>query len=155
MSAAPLLRFQKITERLVEMLLLADKVKTASKCILDLYTLNDSWIEFAERESCSEEYRETWSFKAIREEAKKKIDRIELEIAKLRKLLSSLMTTCLSRTVLDFKSMFRTKVPLLFKNLDDAHITNQISNILRFELSYIHQKNRSGTRKYTYGNQDC
>jgi len=63
---------------------------------------------------------------------------LQIELKRLQRLLSSLKSYQLSRTLIDRKSAFRTKVQLLFKNLDDAHITKIVPRFLRKTFSCTH-----------------
>jgi len=67
------------------------------------------------------------------------------KLKKLSQALNSLMNHGLVSLIMDFKSIFRTKIPILFKNLDDAHIAQLIERITTINLSF----NRSLPRKWT------
>lgn len=73
------------------------------------------------------------------EEAKPSYDELVAELNKLLKLLASLKSFNLSRLIIDRKTIFRTKIQFLFKNLDDSHIIDLMNRIASLIYNYTHK----------------
>lgn len=133
----------KIDQELNDIFAWAEKLRKEREYqeTMELYQNQDYIFKcfFEENHRLSEEYS-SFAKKHIQgifwEEVQPKYTDLDTKLKKLLMLLARIKTASLGRILIDFKSMFRTKVPLLFKNLDDAHIANLIPALPRISFSY-------------------
>jgi hypothetical protein len=150
MSKGTILTFSAITERIQRLVSLTKKLKEEeSYSIYNLWGIKDDFLEDYENNGYYHERlanRVIMGAVRIRESTSKRLSDVELALEHLRRLLSSVINHSLSRITIDFKSMYRCKVPILFKNLDDAHITSQFLEKVKIEFSYIHHRYTQWTK---------